>query len=586
MGKKARHRGSLKFLRNRPRRAALKAAPIDLIHRYLTRDELGESAGPPEVIERWIAAADQETALREAATLIGRLDNDGLPGWAEAERQWINSRVLEPHRSNLLRALTRNTTVMGPQAVMILAKRWLKSGRKSGVLDMAPLPLAAILVQGELGPTPDELDEQGRSTRQRLEGEALRSQHFHRQVEEGGKLAQSQIRWHDLAAGEGLPADVEQAFEQVTGVSLLDFQSLGFFLFMQGRAHAGAVLDLEALRARIDWERERLDRTLALMSAPMTQVAEALREDEAEHGQDWTFDPLRQFPIIPLEGDRILIFSPRFVLERTLGWLPFLDMTRPANPSEDTKKAAARAKTAFERIGERDVLLSLRANIDASKDKAMLFDGDELRAAYPEGEIADAVIAYRDAWVVVEVSTGQLSRATVTGSDPQTLDRDLARLIDTECGQIEETIAKIRADPAALLSEDASRQRRFVPVLIITEGLPVNPLTFEAITQRLAASGRPTGPDIEQLHILNTEDLYAAEAMAEINHVGLRKLLREHAGAHLLRRVDLQSWLVMTGQMPDGRAGRIQAALDAAFDRLGKNVGVNWQAMKEASETK
>jgi len=53
----------------------------------------------------WLAQADQETTLREAAGFIWHFDNDGLTGWTALERQWIERIVKEPHRSRLLRAL-------------------------------------------------------------------------------------------------------------------------------------------------------------------------------------------------------------------------------------------------------------------------------------------------------------------------------------------------------------------------------------------------------------------------------------------------------------------------------------------------
>jgi hypothetical protein len=135
---------------------------------------------------------------------------------------------------------------------------------------------------------------------------------------------------------------------------------------------------------------------LRLIAAPLDQVAEMIRRDEAAFGEEWTFDAIRQFPVLRLSDDRILILSPQLVLERTLGWLPFFDMTKPDDPTEQVAAIAARAKTALETIFEREVIETLAANVAGGRQRGRLFDGTTLRTTYPTGQIADAAIAYRD----------------------------------------------------------------------------------------------------------------------------------------------------------------------------------------------
>ena len=207
------------------------------------------------------------------------------------------------------------------------------------------------------------------------------------------------------------------------------------------------------------------------------------------------------------------------MVERAFGWLPYFDMTEPDNASRATKRPAERSKAPFRKLCEREAVESLEANVAAGRKRGRLFDWATLRAAYPTGQIADAAIAYGDEWLVVEVSSGQLKRETVVGGFAGALDLDLVRLIDEKVLQIEATIDHIRADPGRLTG-DARRRRRFVPVLVIAEGVPVNLLAHTTITERLAGAGRLAGADVGPLHILDTEDLYVAEAVAGGNTSG------------------------------------------------------------------
>jgi hypothetical protein len=184
--------------------------------------------------------------------------------------------------------------------------------------------------------------------------------------------------------------------------------------------------------------------------------------------------------------------------------------------------------------------------------------------------------------VIVEVSSGQLQRGAVVGGLANALDSDLERLIDEKVGQIVSTITHIRADPTRLIS-DARQRRRFVPVLVNAEGLPLNPLTHVTITDRVAAAGRLAEADVEPLHILDTEDLYVAEAIVETDRLGLSEILDQHRHAGLMRRVDLRGWLVMEGRAQRAWPERLRTSLDAALDLITDNLGMDRDDVEDGS---
>ena len=555
---------------------------MDLLHRYLTPAEVfGAFPGAEEPLA-WLRAADQESVLREVAFWLGKFDESGLNGWKQIERDWVSETILEPHRSRILGLLHGDRILVSTQSLMIAAKRALTVGRPTANTNTVRLFMAAVSIQGGLG-TDRDPNEPAEARRLRLQAELISNALFHRRPERGMRVAQSQIRWRDIPgrADVTLPIAPAEAFEQVTGVPLIDLQSVGFSLFAQAMEHPGATPTVAAIAAFVHWEPERLERALSLISATVEDIAALIRRDERTYGEDWSFDALRQFPVLRLSEDRLLVLSPHLILERTLGWLPFLDMTQPEGGGNEVRAIARHAKTAFETICEREVIESLAANVAGGREHGRLFDEATLRATYPAGQIADAAIAYRDEWLVVEVSSGQLRRGTVVGGLTTTLDADLERLIDKKVDQIVSTIAHIRDDPGRL-SGDERRRRRFVPVLVNAEGIPLNPITHITIADRVAAAGRLAGADVEPLHILDTEDLYVAEALVETDRIGLNKLLRQHRRAGLMRRVDLRAWLAMAGRGRRAWPERLRPQLDMAVDLITDNLGIDREAAEEA----
>jgi hypothetical protein len=389
-GRAARRTGPGVALTQRP-------APRDLLHRYLTPAEaFGAFPGAEEPLA-WLRAADQESVLREVAVWLGKFDESGLNGWKQIERDWVSETIREPHRSRILGLLHGDRTLVSTQSLMIAAKRALTVGRPTTNTNTVPLFMAAVSIQGGLG-THRDPNESTDARRLRLQAELISNALFHRRPQRGMRVAQSQIRWRDIP-GRGdvtLPIAPAHAFEQVTGIPLIDLQAVGFSLFAQAMAQPGGTPTVAAIADVFHWERGRFERVLGLISATIEDIAALIRRDERTYGEDWSFDALRRFPVLRLSDDRVLVLSPHLILERTLGWLPVFDLTQPAGASDEVRAIARLAKTAFEAVCEREVVETLEANVAGGRNRGHLFDGATLRATYPTGRIADAAIAYGD----------------------------------------------------------------------------------------------------------------------------------------------------------------------------------------------
>ncbi len=127
-------------------------------------------------------------------------------------------------------------------------------------------------------------------------------------------------------------------------------------------------------------------------------------------------------------------------------------------------------------------------------------------------------------------------------------------------GQIDSTIRQLVRDESRLTGHLAIPRRRYMPVLVVTEGFPVNPMSMTAICGRLADQGLLNDPRVGPLHILDQEELNIAEAISESGGPSLLQLLEEHERANL-HAMDFRSWLIvernLTADRPNAAIARV-----------------------------
>ena len=327
------------------------------------------------------------------------------------------------------------------------------------------------------------------------------------------------------------------------------------------------------------WDPERLERVLALFAANPDELGRLIVEDEKEFGTTWSFDRLRQFPVIRTPG-HVQVLSPRLLLERVFGWLPVFDVVDGFEKA-GTRERGDRARQFFREVCERQVQESLAAIAGDGNAKRLYNEGD-LRAAFGrKRKVADAVFDGGGVWIVAEVSTRQLQRGSRVGDSAEALAADLENGVYVKAQQIDSTIEALVADESRLTGAPAMVGRRFVPLLVATEGFPVNPMTTHAIQAELARRKLLQGPMVGALRIIDQEELYMAESIAEAGQASLLTLLEEWGNSGL-RAMDMKSWLYTTryeASLPQRLDPAFRAALHPAFRAL----GVDPDAPDEAS---
>jgi hypothetical protein len=545
-------------------------APIDMVGTYLTAEDIGLPIGLSHAL-RWMGGWQREAVLRAVAFLLAQRHAIGAQP-TELDRELAGWLFTEPTRELVLNLLRGRRSLLSPQALLIVAKAALQISPENGDEELEFFVPAVLAIQQGLT-APGEDRGEHLSPGGRLFREIVRSQAFYSDTYERVHTTTFQTRWRDLPPMMSEPRmDLVAEFEAATGVMLDDFTALGIGLWARTIETTGQPIPL-AFLSSFRWDAERLERALGLISRRPTELGELLERDEERlQGFSWTFDRLRQFPVIRLDDERVLVLSPRLLLERVMGWLPIFDVRQAwRDRGDDTR--SARLMTFFERVCERQALDAVRS-IGRGGPGRRVYEEDELRAAFgADRRVADAVFDAGSAWIVVEVSTHQLNQRARAGDSEADLARDLELGIYQKAEQLDSTIAALVEDEERLTRYQAIAGRRFVPVLVATEGFPVNPMTTAVIERELAERGLLQGNLVDRIRILDLEELELVEGIAESGQTAFLELLRDWDGS-TLRSMDFKTWIWST-PLETRTPSRLDGAFRRAWEPAARALGVD-----------
>lgn len=181
-------------------------------------------------------------------------------------------------------------------------------------------------------------------------------------------------------------------------------------------------------------------------------------------------------------------------------------------------------------------------------------------------KIADAAIDYGDTWIVVEVTTSQLQRDAATAVPGNAQVDDIDKLLE-EIHQIDATIQALRRDESRLTCVANPIRRRYLPLLLLTEGFPVNPVSMTVIRERAHRKGLLQGQDVMPLEVLDVEELELIEALQEQQGVSLLTLIQRKQ-ASPLERMPMRSYLYATITTPFGNPQRFEGKISEALRPL------------------
>ncbi|MGW1712636.1 hypothetical protein [Streptomyces sp. NPDC002156] len=508
-------------------------APIDLTAVFLTPDEIFGFPLPSSYTESQLQRLPLEGVLRFCALVLNSLAAPDASADA-VDRGFVDRLFNEPVRSrvlNLLRDETRRLLV--PQAFMLLARM---------AMEISPDTLAEDTPEGDvvgalfgltqtLGQFPDPGPAVIGDQPGTLGRELIANQHFNYSWSIAGILARYARRWLQLPAehqGEPGIIDLSQAYGDSTGIQFESLAAVAGYLWMV--TTTGRFVIAPGELTNLDIPAGQVEAVLALISTNLPGMREAVRSERPEKRTEWSFDPFQQWPVLRLPEERLLILDPRRLLDRAFGWLPIWDIKHP--PPGHTKpaghrKLAARAESTLRHLSEVYVSEVLHRITGDESTTRRVYDDAELKAAYTaQGQrIADAAIDYPGTWIVIEVTTTQLRREAATAVPGESQIEDIDKLIE-ELDQINATIIALRRDESALTGSPATADRRYLPLLVLPEGFPVNPVTLTVIRERARARGLLQVPDTDPVEIVDIEELEMIEGIQEESGPTMLDILR------------------------------------------------------------
>lgn len=549
-------------------------APIDLAVAFLTPDEIFGFRLSADYTGNQLQRLPVEGVLRFCAMVLNALAVPGASA-AAVDQGFAHLVFHEPVRSrvlNLLKDKTRRLLV--PQACMLLARMAMEAspdtlaeGTQEGDAVGALFALTRTMgVFPNSGPTIIE-DRPGTLGR-----ELIANQHFNHNWSVAGFLARYARRWLQLPAehrNESGVVDLGQAYRDCTGIAFESLAAVTGYLWMV--TTSGRFVIEPGELAVLDIPVEQVEAVLALISIDLPGMREAVRRERPEQRTEWSFDPFQRWPVLRLPEDRLLILDPRHLLNRAFGWLPILDIKFP--PPEHTKpvghrKLAGQAESTLRHLSEVYVSEVLHRITGDEGTTRRVYDDAELKAAYTaQGQrIADAAIDYPGTWIVVEVTTTQLRREAATGVPGESQIQDIDKLIE-ELDQINATITALRRDESALTGSPATVDRRYLPLLVLPEGFPVNPVTLTVIRERARARGLLQAPDTDPVEIVDIEELEMIEGIQEESGPSMLDILRgKQAGS--LRTAAVRDHIFHVMRLEPSRPARQADLLHAALRPL------------------
>ncbi|MFF0201885.1 hypothetical protein [Streptomyces sp. NPDC005017] len=563
--------------------------PIDLIQVYLTFKEIFGFPADPAYPVKQLRALPLGIVLQFCAELLNALSRPGASR-PDVDRAFATQWLKEPIRTRVLNQLRdpRRALVV-PQALMLLARAAvdhspdsLPDGAKPGDLIGALLTLSDVIgLSSEGGPTVivDQPGDLGR--------EMIANQYFNNNTSIPHTLARYVRRWRELPqqlAGSDGMVDLPAVYEQCTGVTLDDLTVVAGALW--AAACNGNVLtsaaELEALLPA-----GRAAKALSLISADLDTLRRAVQSERAQRHTEWTFDAFQQRPVVRLGDEFLLVMDQRYLIDRAFGWLPIQDVRfppdshpRPANH----EKLAGRAVRTLRRFSEFYVSEVLHS-ITGQGATRRVYDDAELKDAFQgkKQKIADAAVDYGDTWVVVEVTTSQLQRDAATAVPGNAQVKDIDKLLE-EVHQIDATIQALRRDESRLTGVTSSIRRRYLPLLLLTEGFPVNPVSMTVIRERANKMGLLQGQDVMPLEIIDVEELEQIEALQEQQGVSLLTIIQRKQSSNL-ERTSMRSFLSDTLTTPLSHPQRFEGQIRKALGPLEAALLKRDQHETSASET-
>lgn len=133
---------------------------------------------------------------------------------------------------------------------------------------------------------------------------------------------------------------------------------------------------------------------------------------------------------------------------------------------------------------------------------------DELEEAAPDGaQVCDGVIVYPDGALLLEVKAKRLPLGARIKGDLDVLDDVFRDVFVDAAGQLDSVIRLIESGSLSGLGLLPSRMKRYVPVSVSLDPIPMNPFTYDRLDRELEANDYLQQDQSLPLQLLSAEDV-------------------------------------------------------------------------------
>lgn len=539
-------------------------APIDSIATYLTGAQVFGEPVPAEVVVAHLRHLELTEVLGVCARLLCLVDRGSSPEQVDAALE----DVFHPQAWKLIRSLTAGgrRRLVAPHVLLVLLKH---AARFSGDCRLPGAPSGNI-VRAMLG-TADDLERLGGSDPDAvigvgppgvIEREIVATHHFHSELDPRHTMAKFIRRWKQLPVelvGDSRVVDLGRTFADAVGVTVDEFVAVGMALYTASLVR-GPVIPRDHL-AGLHLRDGVADRVLGLVMRGTADLRAWARSSVA--GPAWEFGHVEQFPVVDC-GEHMVVVRPRLVLQRFFGWLPLFDVAAGLGDSRPARKRADAVRNCLGHLGEVYVRETLREQ--CRRHGFRVFDEEQIRDALSSAggvRTCDLTVDDGRRWAAFEVTSSHLNRESVNASSAERLDEVLNRLVG-KVEQLDQTIDALRRKESDLTGLPAEGRRRYFPVLVLTEGFPVNPITLTTLRQRAHAAQLLQGDDVAELEVVDGVELEILEGAGLGEPTVLDALeLKQNAALH---RSNMRDFLLRERRLRSTTPDRVALLAEVAFD--------------------
>ncbi|MFF3710334.1 hypothetical protein [Streptomyces phaeochromogenes] len=553
-----------------PERFGAPIAPIDLIKTYVTYEELVGGKSQLSAVIETLKKVNVFQVLGFTSQWLARYYDPGVDH-AKLDREYAELHFQGALRVKAFSLVSEGRVLVVPQLLHALAKIAVifcsvesKDVVDVGVLGWAPLALGDHLDQSGGIPDGENVAVNADGTPGVLARHMISNQHLNRPLDAASLMASFSRRWREIPRDnphENL-GSFEDLYREEVGIDLDELESVVMAAWSHVSLHHKTFIPAAYFQS-CGVPLERALEVLKKLATTLDGLRYHIANDMTQlgGGLEWSIAPFERFPILAVDGG-ILVLDPRLLMHRAFGWLPYFDVL---DKLKGDKGKAGQLRDYAGRVSE-IYALEILDSIAPRLRKSIFYEGD-LRQAYgAKRKVVDAAIDYGDRWVIVDISTRQLMRESVAGVSGDTVKKDLNALVKAKAAQIQSTIDAIRGDEKRLTGLPGEAQI-FYPVIVASEGFPVNPVTSSIIEEMLRHENLLQGPGVAPVQIVDIAELEIVEGVQEQGGLSFVDVLEAKRKSGLFR-ASLRDYILVELRLAPKRPSRLERLWKGLFNRV------------------